>query len=114
MYMVILAIIWIMCKPLYAIMYETFKTNKHSYNSIRNVLHSAKLNLKQTPLQSIQVPINFKCPEYRGFTLIFRKLSMIIRKGHAFCIATWLLSYSLLLCRNQDDYKAQVLILLQN
>ena len=28
-----------------------------------------KLNLKQTPLQSIQVPINFKCPEYRGFTL---------------------------------------------
>ena len=23
-----------------------------------------KLNLKQTPLQSIQVPINFKCPEF--------------------------------------------------
>ena len=31
-----------------------------------------KLNLKQTPLQSIQVPINFKCPEYRGFTLLRR------------------------------------------
>ena len=29
-----------------------------------------KLNLKQTPLQSIQVPINFKCPEYREFTLL--------------------------------------------
>ena len=25
-----------------------------------------KLNLKQTPLQSIQVPTNFKCPEYIG------------------------------------------------
>ena len=51
-----------------------------------------KLNLKQTPLQSIQVPIDFKCPEYRGFTLVIL-LQLCIPYVYSMTIRVWYIPY---------------------